>query len=240
MVNPTSITKFPLIKDSVVSREENIKKGYNSSYFIMQPKYIHPSAEVSSFAIIGKDTYIWHLAQVRERAKIGNNCIIGKDVYIDQQVVIGDNVKIQNGSSIYHGAKIEDGVFIGPGVILTNDKLPRAINPDGSRKTDADWKVGKIVVRKGASVGAGVILLPDIFIGRFAMVAAGSVVTKNVPNHGLVMGVPGKLVGFVCFCGKKLVKETKRKSRLTFTCHMCQSEVKIPLTDWKLQHDSHS
>jgi UDP-2-acetamido-3-amino-2,3-dideoxy-glucuronate N-acetyltransferase len=165
---------------------------------------IHPTAEVSSLATIGEGTRIWHQAQVRERAKIGRSCIIGKGVYIDSDVVVGDRVKIQNGASIYHGATIEDGVFVGPHACLTNDKLPRAITPDGELKGDADWQVGKILVQYGASIGAGAIVLPGVTVGRFAMVGAGAVVTRNVPPHALVVGNPAKPAGFVCACGHRL------------------------------------
>jgi acetyltransferase-like isoleucine patch superfamily enzyme len=165
---------------------------------------IHPTAEVSPSAEIGKGTRIWHQAQVRERVRLGENCIVSKGVYIDFDVQVGNNVKIQNGAFLYHGCSIEDGVFIGPGVCFTNDKRPRAINPDGTLKGNDDWEVGKTVVRHGASVGTGSIVLPGVTIGRFAMVAAGAVVSKDVPDYALVLGVPARLVGFVCACGEKL------------------------------------
>ena len=101
---------------------------------------------------------------------------------------VGSNCKIQNGAFLYHGCTLEDGVFVGPGVIFTNDKRPRAINPDGSLKGADDWEVGRTVVRHGASVGTGSIVLPGVTIGRFAMVAAGAVVSKDVPDYGLAVG----------------------------------------------------
>ena len=165
---------------------------------------VHQTAEVSPSAEIGKGTRIWHQAQVRERVRIGENCIVSKGVYIDFDVQVGNNVKIQNGAFLYHGCSIEDGVFIGPGVCFTNDKQPRAINPDGSLKGADDWQVGKTLVRYGASVGTGSIVLPGVTIGRFAMVGAGAVVSKDVPDYALVLGVPARLVGFVCACGEKL------------------------------------
>lgn len=165
---------------------------------------VHPTAEVSLSAEIGPGTRIWHQAQVRERVRIGANCIVGKGVYIDFDVRVGDNVKIQNGAFLYHGLTVEDGVFIGPGACFTNDKRPRAINPDGTLKGDADWEVGRTLVRYGAAVGAGSILLPGVTVGRFAMIAAGAVVSRDVPDHGLVAGTPARLVGFVCACGDKL------------------------------------
>jgi acetyltransferase-like isoleucine patch superfamily enzyme len=168
--------------------------------------FIHPTAEVSPQASIGEGTRIWHQAQVRERVRIGQSCIIGKGVYIDFDVVIGNLVKIQNGAYVYHGAAIEDGVFIGPQACLTNDKLPRAITPDGKLKLDADWEVGKTLIQYGASIGAGAIILPGVTVGRFALVGAGAVVTKDVVAHGLVVGNPARLVGFVCDCGRKLTE----------------------------------
>jgi acetyltransferase-like isoleucine patch superfamily enzyme len=165
---------------------------------------IHATAQVSDKASIGSRTQIWNHSQVREDVRIGENCILGKDVYVDFGVEIGDNVKIQNGAYIYHGATIESGVFIGPGVIFTNDKKPRAINPDGSLKGNDDWEVGKIKICHGASLGAGSIILPDVIIGRFALIGAGAVVTRDVVDHALVAGNPARQVGYVCRCATRL------------------------------------
>lgn len=166
--------------------------------------YVHPTADVAESATIGAGTKIWHEAQVRDRATIGRNSILGKGSYIDEDVIIGSNVKIQNRASIYKECTIEDGVFIGPHVCFTNDVFPRAINPDGSLKSADDWSPGRTVVRYGASIGAGSIILPNRTIGRFAMVGAGSVVTRDVPDHGLVLGNPARLVGQACVCGARL------------------------------------
>lgn len=165
---------------------------------------IHPSAEVSSNANIGDGTSIWHQVQIREGARIGKNCIIGKGVYIDFDVIIGDNCKLQNGVYVYHPAVVEDGVFLGPGVIVTNDKLPRAVNPDLTLKTIDDWVAEAVWIGCGASVGAGGILLPGVCIGNWAMIGAGSVVTRDIPDFGLAVGIPAKLIGFVCSCGSRL------------------------------------
>jgi UDP-2-acetamido-3-amino-2,3-dideoxy-glucuronate N-acetyltransferase len=165
---------------------------------------IHPTADVSEAARIGSGSQVWNQAQVREGVVIGENCIIGKDVYIDFDVRVGRDVKIQNGALIYHGSEIEDGVFVGPQACFTNDRMPRAINPDGGLKSADDWEVGSILVRFGASIGAGSILLPGIEIGRFALVGAGAVVTQSVPPHGLVVGNPARLVGYVCSCGRRM------------------------------------
>ncbi len=168
---------------------------------------IHPTAEVHSTAEIGAGTSIWNQCQVRENAVIGANCILGKDSYVDFGVHIGDNVKIQNGALVYHGTTLESGVFVGPGAIFTNDKLPRAINPDGSLKSDDDWAVGETTVRYGASIGAGAVILPGVTVGRFALVGAGAVVTKDVPDYGLVLGNPARLMGYACKCGAKLAEK---------------------------------
>ncbi len=164
----------------------------------------HSTADVSPQAQIGAGTRIWHQAQVREGAVIGANCIVGKGVYVDTGVVIGNNVKIQNGALLYHGLTVDDGVFIGPLACFTNDRLPRAITPDGRLKSDADWTVGPIHVCVGASIGAGAVILPNVTIGEFAMVAAGAVVTRSVPPHALVMGTPARQAGYVCCCGQRL------------------------------------
>lgn len=185
----------------------------------------HKTAEISKNAKIGKNTYIWHNAQVRENAKIGNNCTLGKNVYIDHDVVIGNNVKIQNNASVYFGSKIEDGVFIGPNVCLANDKAPRAITKEGKLKSNKDWELGKIIVKKGASIGAASVILPDITIGEYAMVGAGSVVTKNVPNYALVYGNPAKLIGYVCKCGNKITKIEERGNKLTLFCLKCKEKI---------------
>jgi acetyltransferase-like isoleucine patch superfamily enzyme len=166
--------------------------------------YIHPSADVSPGATIGAGTKIWHGAQVREGAEIGEQCILGKNVYVDFDVQIGRRCKIQNNVSVFHGTVVEDGVFIGPHVCITNDKLPRAITPQGDLKGADDWAVSPVLLRYGCSIGAGSILLPGVTVGRFALVGAGAVVTREVPDHGLVIGNPARLIGFVCACGGRL------------------------------------
>ena len=178
---------------------------------------VHPSAEVSPDASIGRGVRIWHQAQVREGATIGDKCIIGK-AYVDFGVGIGANSKLQNGVFVYHGATIEEGVFLGPGVILTNDRIPRAVNVDGSQKRDSDWQVSSTRIKRGASVGAQAVILPGVTIGEYAMVGAGSVVTRNVPPHGLVYGNPARLHGYVCCCGAAL----SQSAESLWSCPECQ------------------
>ena len=180
----------------------------------MTDVYIHPSAVVPEKSEIGAGTKIWMNVQIREDVRIGENCIIGRNTYIENQVTLGNNVKVQNNALLYHEAILEDGVFIGPGVILTNDKVPRAVNPDGSLKSADDWHAGKIHIQQGASVGAGSVVLTDLTIGAWAMVAAGSVVTKNVPAHALVLGVPARIVAYVCKCGERLHVQGENGDRI--------------------------
>jgi acetyltransferase-like isoleucine patch superfamily enzyme len=166
--------------------------------------YIHPSAEIAPTASIGAETKVWALSQVREQAKIGRNCIIGRNVFVDLAVEVGDNCKIQNNALLYEGLTLEDGVFVGPGVCFTNDKLPRAINSDGTLKSSADWTLGKTLVKYGASVGAATVVVTGVTLGRFCMVGSGAVVTHDVPDFGLVLGNPARLVGYVCRCANRL------------------------------------
>jgi acetyltransferase-like isoleucine patch superfamily enzyme len=194
---------------------------------------IHPTAQVSPAAQIGEGTSIWNQAQVREGVVIGKNCILSKDVYVDFGVHIGDNVKVQNGVSIYHGVEIEDGVFVGPNVCFTNDKYPRAINPDGSLKGGADWQVSETRIGYGVALGARSVILPGIEVHRWAMVAAGAVVTHDVPPYGLVIGHPARLKGFVCPCGVRLEPGEGEENVMHTHCPACGAAVDVPLTDWQ-------
>lgn len=165
---------------------------------------IHPSADISPDATIGDGTRIWSGVQVREGAVVGSDCNIGKDVYIDKGVIVGDRVKIQNRASLYRGLTVEGGVFIGPHVAFTNDRYPRAITPDGRLQTDDDWQAEPTLVRHGASIGAGSVIISGVTIGRWALVGAASVVTRDVPDQALVMGNPARVTGYVCECGTRL------------------------------------
>lgn len=158
--------------------------------------YIHPSANVSDKARIGAGTKIWINVQIRENAQIGEGCILSKDVYVDHAVHIGDRCKIQNSVSIYNGVSIGDDVFVGPNVAFTNDRVPRAFNPD--------WRITETRVESGASIGANATIVCGITIGEYAMVAAGSVVTKNVAPYTLVMGNPARPAGKIDKMGNRL------------------------------------
>lgn len=187
---------------------------------------IHQQAAVHESAKIGKGVKIWNWAQVREHAEIGDNCVISKGVYIDTAVKVGKNVKIQNNVSLFHGVTVEDGVFIGPHVCFTNDMRPRAINPYGSLKDATDWQVTPTILKYGCSIGANSTILCGADIGRFAMVGAGAVVTKAVPDYGLVVGCPAKLIGYVCRCGRKL-RERQGGVAGQMECVECSETVQL-------------
>jgi UDP-2-acetamido-3-amino-2,3-dideoxy-glucuronate N-acetyltransferase len=184
-------------------------------------------------ATIGHGTRIWHEVQVREGAVIGAECIIGKGAYVDFEVRIGDRCKLQNGVFVFHGFSLESGVFLGPGVMLLNDKNPRAINSDGSLKSGDDWKVSEASVGYGAAVGGGAVILPGVNIGRFALVGAGSVVTRTVLDHGIVYGNPARLVGFACSCAHQLGAVGPDSDHMLMRCPECSSEYRIPMQDYE-------
>ena len=194
---------------------------------------IQSTADVSPETEIGAGTVIWRLAQVREGVKLGANCVVGKGVYLDAGVVIGNNVKIQNYVSIYHGVTIEDGVFCGPHCVFTNDRTPRAVNPDGSLKTVDDWVLSTTLVRQGASIGANATVLCGVMIGRWAMVGSGSVVTRDVPDYGLVWGNPARLHGFVCPCGERLTAYKIEGDQMLARCLPSQHQVGIERSLWE-------
>lgn len=169
--------------------------------------HIERSADVSNAAIIGDDSSVWHLAQIREGAKIGSGCNIGRGAYIGPDVELGQNCKIQNYALVYEPARLADGVFIGPAAVLTNDLFPRAINVDGTLKSGEDWDAVGVNIGQGASIGARAVCIAPLQIGEWAMVAAGAVVSKDVPAHGLVAGVPARRIGWVGKAGMRLEQQ---------------------------------
>lgn len=189
---------------------------------------IHESAYVED-AEIGEGTNIWHFVHVRAGAKIGKNCNIGKGAYIDVNVVIGDNCKLQNFATLYDGVSVGNDVIIGPHVCFTNDMYPRASiwNED---------RLVKTVVKDGASIGANSTIIAGVTIGRFALVGAGSVVTKDIPDYGLVFGNPAKLHGFACECGKKLIEKTRSEDKILLICPECNKEISLDETIYRRVH----
>ncbi|KQX06382.1 MULTISPECIES: acyltransferase [unclassified Leifsonia] len=165
------------------------------------------SADVADDVTIGSDSSIWHLAQVRETAVLGENCVIGRGAYIGTGVVLGDNCKVQNYALVYEPAVLGHGVFIGPAVVLTNDTYPRAVNPDGTQKSAHDWEPVGVTIRDGASIGARAVCVAPVTIGAWATVAAGAVVTRDVPDFALMAGVPARRLGWVGRAGQRLVED---------------------------------
>ncbi|MGQ9498635.1 MAG: acyltransferase [Desulfotomaculales bacterium] len=161
--------------------------------------FVHQSAYVDEGARIGRGTKIWHFSHVVAGAEIGENCTLGQNVFVARNVKIGNSVKIQNNVSIYEGVILEDYVFCGPSCVFTNVKTPRSAYP---RNTGKDYV--KTLVKKGASIGANATIVCGVTIGEWAFVAAGAVVTRDVPPYALVAGVPARIIGWACECGVPL------------------------------------
>lgn len=173
--------------------------------------FVHSSSYIDDGVEIKDGTKIWHFCHIQKNSKIGKNCTLGQNVNISNNVEIGNDCKIQNNVSIYEGVKIEDGVFCGPSCVFTNDLTPRARFPKGS----ANYI--KTLVKEGASIGANATIVCGVVIGKNAMIGSGSVVTKDVKDHALVVGVPAKQIGWVCECGQRLNDKTLR-------CQSCKKE----------------
>ncbi|MEV0650391.1 acyltransferase [Phytomonospora sp. NPDC050363] len=168
---------------------------------------IAESTDVDPRAVIGEGTKVWHLTQIRENAVIGRDCVIGRSAYIGPGVQVGDRCKIQNLAQVFEPAHLEAGVFLGPGVILTNDQYPRAVTPDGELKGGDDWEATGVTVREGAALGARTVVVAGVTIGRFAIVGAGAVVTRDVPDFALVIGNPARFHRWVGRAGRPLVAD---------------------------------
>lgn len=167
---------------------------------------IHTTAEISPDADVDPSASIWQYAHVREGARVGGEVVVGRGAYIGPGVVIGERCKVQNHALVYEPAVVGDGVFIGPGVVFTNDRHPRAINPDGTQKSGADWDPVGVTVLTGASIGARAVCVAPVTIGRWALVAAGSVVVCDVPDFAMVAGAPARRIGWVGPAGERLVE----------------------------------
>ena len=185
---------------------------------------IHPTAEVEEGAQVGATSHVWNFAHIRSGARVGDECSIGYGVYIDTGANIGNRVKLQNRVSVYRGVTLEDGVFVGPNATFTNDKYPRAITPEGDRVSEKHWQPALTTVRYGASIGAGAIVLPGLTIGRWGMVGAGSLVTRDVADHAIVTGVPARHVGYACRCGRPL----QHLRSTEWFCLHCNASYSLP------------
>lgn len=174
--------------------------------------FVHESSYIDDDVSIGDGTKIWHFCHIQKGAKIGNNCSFGQNVNVSNNVIIGNGVKVQNNVSIYEGVELEDYVFCGPSMVFTNDLTPRAKYPKGS----AGYK--KTLLKTGATVGANATVVCGHTIGKWAMIAAGAVVTKNVPDHALMGGVPARQMGWVCECGEILDSK--------YMCPVCKRKYK--------------
>ncbi len=175
--------------------------------------FVHESCYIDDDVTIGDGTKIWHFCHIQSKARIGQKCSFGQNVYVAGNVKIGNGVKVQNNVSIYEGVELEDYVFCGPSMVFTNDLNPRAKYPKGR----AGYK--RTLVKTGASIGANATIVCGHTIGKWAMIAAGAVVTTDVPDYALFAGVPARQIGWVCECGGRLLD--------TFRCSSCHWEYSL-------------
>lgn len=177
------------------------------------PDNVAATADVAPSAVIARTATVWHLAQVRERAVLGEQVVIGRGAYIGIGVRVASHAKVQNYALVYEPAELESGVFIGPAAVLTNDRFPRSVNPDGSQKVSSDWEPVGVYVEEGASVGARAVCVAPLRIGKWAMIAAGAVVSGDVAAFALVAGVPARRLGWVGRAGARLVRDEGESDR---------------------------
>ena len=179
--------------------------------------FVHESAYIDDNVKIGKGTKIWHFSHVLSNTEMGENCIIGQNCMIGPDVKIGNRCKIQNNVSVYKGVVLEDDVFCGPSCVFTNVLTPRAFI---ERKAE----FLPTLVKKGATIGANATVVCGHTIGKFALIGAGTVVTSDVPDYALYLGVPAKPSGWVCRCGMVLTRIVESDTKLELTCSYCGSK----------------
>ncbi len=177
--------------------------------------FVHPTAVIDEPCEVGEGTKIWHFTHVMSGAKIGKHCVIGQNCFIGKRAVIGNHVHIQNNVSVYDLVTLEDYVFCGPSCVFTNDINPRSKYPKGGR-----WI--PTLVKEGASIGANATILCGITIGKHAFIGAGAVVTREVPDYAIVVGVPAKITGWMCECGEKLYFKDNKEA----VCKRCGRKYK--------------
>lgn len=164
------------------------------------------SAVVEEGASVGDGTVVWDLSQIRAGARVGASCVIGRNVFVDAGVIVGDFSKVQNNALLYAPARLGRGVFIGPAVVLTNDRVPRAVDPDGQPLVAGEWTASPVTIGDGAAIGAGSVVVAGVTIGDWALVGAGAVVARDVPAHALVVGNPARRVAWVGRGGSRLAQ----------------------------------
>lgn len=191
----------------------------------MSKETISTKSIVDEPSTIGEGTQIWNFVHIRENAEIGKDCVIADYVYVGMGVKVGNGVKLENRVTVFEGVTIEDEVFVGPHVTFTNDFIPRSFN--------VDWKITPTVVKKGASIGAGAVIICGKTIGEYALIGAGSVVTENIPANALAYGNPARIRGFVCKCGKKLESKKKEKDYILMKCKVCRELFKVSMDDYR-------
>ena len=188
----------------------------------MENPYIHPSSYIDSNVTIGKGTKIWHFCHLMENSNVGEDCVLGQNVFLGKGAKIGSGSHIQNNVSVFEGVTLEEKVFCGPSAVFTNDLNPRA----GINRPPL-----KTVVRIGATIGANATIVCGNIIGEFSLIGAGTVVTRDIPAHSLVIGNPARIVGWMCHCGLKLIRITQtnetNNSELTLSCADCHNKYKL-------------
>jgi len=180
-------------------------------------KNIHKTSEIEKGAKVGKGTKVWHNCQVKKGAKIGDDCVIGHNCFIDSGSKIGKGVKIESNTDVWKGVTLKDLVFVGPSAVFTNDLNPRAKYPKSKYSQYGKWL--PTLVKQGATIGANATIICGVTIGKWAMIGAGAVVTKDVPDYAVAVGTPAKVIGFVCECGNKLEFQGEKS-----ICKVCKKE----------------